>query len=275
MIHTPWAGRVVIVTGGSSGVGAAVCRMLAMQGAALVINYSRDATLAVQVVSQCNALGGDAIAVQGDVADGDQCESIAQAALSRWGRIDALVNSAGTTQFVPMADLDGVASEDFQRVYGVNAIGPFQMARAAARHMGAGAAIVNISSVAGQVGSGSSFPYVMSKAALNILTVGLARVLAPRIRVNAVLPGLIEGRWMRDGLGDEVYERVKTQYANTAALGKVSQPEQIASAVCWLLEPDCVVTGQQIVVDAGFVLGKPPSATGGASLGGPRTDAQG
>lgn len=265
MTDKPWAGRVVIVTGGSSGVGAAVCRMLAGQGACLLINYSRNPALAEQVVSQCTGLGGQALAVQGDVAEDADCVAIALAAQARWGRIDALVNSAGTTQFVPMSNLDGVEAEDFQRVYGVNAVGPFQMARAAAQHMKDGGAIVNISSVAGQVGSGSSFPYVMSKAALNILTVGLARVLAPRIRVNAVLPGLIEGRWMRDGLGDEVYERVKTQYANTAALGKVSQPEQIASAVCWLLEPDCVVTGQQIVVDAGFVLGKPPSATGSAA----------
>ena len=265
MTHKHWAGRVVIVTGGSSGVGAAVCRTLAAQGASLLINYSRSPALAEQVVTQCKALGAEALAVQGDVANHTDCEAIVEAARSTWGRVDALVNSAGTTQFVPMSNLDGVTAEDFQRVYGVNAVGPFQMARAAARHMSEGGAIVNISSVAGQVGSGSSFPYVMSKAALNILTVALARVLAPRIRVNAVLPGLVEGRWMRDGLGEEVYEHVKAQYANTAALGKVSQPEQIASAVCWLLEPDSVVTGQQIVVDAGFVLGKPPSATGPAA----------
>ncbi|MFM8546047.1 MAG: SDR family NAD(P)-dependent oxidoreductase [Betaproteobacteria bacterium] len=269
MTQRSWAGRVVVVTGGSSGVGAAVCRMLAMQGAALVINYSRDAKLAEQVASQCKALGGDAVTVRGTVAEDPDCVTVASEAVARWGRIDALVNSAGTTQFVSMSDLDGVQADDFQRVYAVNAVGPFQMARAVARHMSDGSAIVNVSSVAGQLGSGSSFPYVMSKASLNILTVGLARVLAPRIRVNAVLPGLIEGRWMRDGLGEEVYERVKAQYAQTAALGRVSRPEQIASAVCWLLDPECVVTGQQIVVDAGFMLGKPPSATGGAARPGP------
>jgi 3-oxoacyl-[acyl-carrier protein] reductase len=102
----------------------------------------------------------------------------------------------------------------------------------------------------------------MSKAALNIMTVGLARNLAPKLRVNAVLPGMIEGRWMRDGLGQEGYERVKAQYSATALLGRISTPEQIASAVLWLLEPDCMVTGQQIVVDGGFMLGKPPSAAG-------------
>ncbi|MGA1286128.1 MAG: SDR family NAD(P)-dependent oxidoreductase [Rubrivivax sp.] len=254
--------RVALVTGGSSGVGAAVARRLAAQGTSVLVNFSRDAGLARQVVDQCEALGAQAMAVKGDVAQDQDCVALVEAALARWGRLDALVNCAGTTQFVPMPQLDGVQAQDFQRIYGVNAIGPFQMARAAARHMPAGSAVVNVSSVAGQIGSGSSFPYVMSKAALNILTVGLARVLAPRIRVNAVLPGLIEGRWMRDGLGDDMYERVKAQYSAASALGRVSEPDHIASAVCWLLEPDCLVTGQQIVVDAGFVLGKLPSAAG-------------
>lgn len=257
--------RVAIITGGSSGVGAATARLLASRGHAVLINYSRNAALAEDVVRDCLAAGGDAFAVRGDVARDEDCQAIARQAHDRWGRIDALVNCAATTQFVPMADLDGVQAEDFLRVFGVNAVGPFQMARAAARFMTAGGAIVNVSSIAGQTGSGSSFPYVLSKAALNILTVGLARTLAPKIRVNAVLPGMIEGRWMRDGLGDEAYERVKRQFAATAALGKISQPEQIASAVCWLLEPDSVVTGQQIVVDAGFTLGKPPSAAGAAA----------
>jgi 3-oxoacyl-[acyl-carrier protein] reductase len=102
----------------------------------------------------------------------------------------------------------------------------------------------------------------MSKAALNILTVALARNLAPKVRVNAVLPGMIEGRWMREGLGEPAYEKVKAQFAGTSLLGRVSTPEQIASAVVWLLEPDCMVTGQQIVVDGGFTLGRPPSAAG-------------
>ena len=258
----PTSKLVAIITGGSSGVGAATARMLTKRGYAVLINYSRDAKLADQVVRDCADMGGDAIAVRGDVSKDQDCLALVRSAMERWGRVDALVSSAATTQFVPMANLDAVKAEDFQRVFGVNAVGPFQMARAAARAMVNGGAIVNVSSVAGQTGSGSSFPYVLSKGALNILTVGLARTLAPRIRVNAVLPGMIEGRWMRDGLGDEAYERVKNQFAGTAALGRVSQPEQIASAVCWLLEPDSVVTGQLVVVDAGFTLGKPPSAVG-------------
>ena len=255
--------KVVIITGGATGVGAAVARMLAARSYDVLVNYSRSADAAAGVVEECLAAGVDAFAAQGDVASDDDCKALVRQAMQRWGRIDALVCSAGATRFIPMADLDAVTTDDFQHAYAVNSVGPFQMARAVKPHMQGGGAIVNVSSVAGITGSGSSFPYVLSKAALNILTVALARNLAPAIRVNAVLPGLIEGRWMRDGLGsDEAYERVKGQFAATAALGKVSKPEHIASAVCWLLEEDSMVTGQLIPVDAGFMLGKPPSAAG-------------
>ena len=257
--------KVAIITGGGTGVGAAVARRLAVRSYDLLINYSRSAGAAAGVVEECLALGVDALAVKGDVSNDADCRNLAQQAMTRWGRIDALVCSAGATRFIPMADLDAVTREDFESVYAVNSIGPFQMARAVRPQMQAGGAIVNVSSIAGLNGNGSSFPYVLSKAALNILTVGLARTLAPAIRVNAVLPGLIAGRWMRDGLGDEAYERVKGQFAAAAALGKVCTPDQIASAVCWLLEEDSVVTGQLIPVDAGFMLGRPPSAAGASA----------
>ncbi|MDB5848754.1 MAG: Acetoacetyl-CoA reductase [Rhodoferax sp.] len=264
---TPVRRKVAIITGAATGVGAAVARMLAGKGYDVLVNYSRSADAAEGVVAECRTLGADAFAAQGDVARDADCQALAQQAMARWGRIDALVCSAGATRFIPMGDLAAVTTADFERAYAVNSIGPFQMARAVQPHMQngvqGGGAIVNVSSVAGLSGSGSSFPYVMSKAALNILTVALARNLAPAIRVNAVLPGLVEGRWMREGLGDDAaYERVKGQFAATAALGKVSKPEQIASAVCWLLEEDSVVTGQLIPVDAGFMLGKPPAAAG-------------
>ena len=254
--------RVAIITGGATGVGAAVARMLAAKAYSVLVNYSRSGDAAAGVVKDCLALGADAIAVQGDVASDSDCSELARQAMARWGRIDALVSSAGTTQFIPMSDMDAVTTADLERVYAVNTIGPFQMARAVKQHMQTGSAIVNVSSTSSLTGSGSSFAYVLSKAALNILTVALARTLAPAIRVNAVLPGMIEGRWMRDGLGEKVYERVKGEFAAVAALGRICTPEQIASAICWLLEPDSVVTGQLITVDAGFLLGRPPSAAG-------------
>ena len=254
--------KVAIITGGATGVGAAVARMLAGKAYDLLVNYSRSADAAADVVKQCIALGVDALAVKGNVAKDADCQELVRQAMARWGRIDALVCSAGATRFIPMADLDAVTTADFEQVYAVNSIGPFQMARAVKPHMQGGGAIVNVSSIAGLNGSGSSFPYVMSKAALNVLTLALARTLAPAIRVNAVLPGMIEGSWMRDGLGDEAYERVKGQFAASSALGKVSKPEHIAKAVCWLLEEDSMVTGQLLPVEAGFLLGKPPSAAG-------------
>ena len=253
---------VAIITGAASGVGAATARMLATKGYSVLINYNRSADLAQSVVQDCLKLGAQAIAVQGDVSEDAVCKNLAAKALAQWGRIDALVNSAGATLFVPMSQLDDVQAADFQKIFGINAIGPFQMSRAVALHMGDGGAIVNVSSVAGQLGMGSSFPYVLSKAALNSLTLGLARTLAPKVRVNAVLPGMIQGRWMREGLGDEAYERVKHQFADSSLLGEVATPEHIASSVCWLLDKTCLMTGQLMVVDGGFTLGRPPSAAG-------------
>ena len=256
------ARRVAVVTGGASGVGAATALLLAQRGHDVLINYYRSAAAAAEVVAACQAAGADALAVQGDIAADATCREIARTAAERWGRIDALVHSAGATRFVPISNLDGVNAEDFHAIFGVNTVGPFQMARAAAPHMPQGSAIVSVSSIAAQSGNGSSLPYVVSKAALNALTLGLARALAPKVRVNAVLPGLIEGRWMRDGLGDEAYERVKGQYADNSLLGRAATPEHIASAIAWLLDPTCLMTGQLMVVDAGFMLGKPPAAAG-------------
>jgi 3-oxoacyl-[acyl-carrier protein] reductase len=254
---------VAIVTGAASGVGAATALLLAQRGYRVLLNYHRSAELAGQALDACRAAGADAVAVPGDVADDGVCRAMARDALQRWGRIDALVNSAGKTRFVPMADLAGVDARDFHDIFGVNAVGPFQMARACAPHMDEGGSIVNVSSIAAQSGHGSSLPYVVSKAALNALTLGLARALAPKVRVNAVLPGLIEGRWFRDALGDAAYERVKGDYAGTALLGRVAKPEDIAAAIGWLLDPACLMTGQLMVVDGGFSLGKPPAAAGG------------
>lgn len=253
---------VAIVTGAASGVGAATALLLAQRGHDVLLNYNRSAALVGEVLRACRAVGADAVAVQGDVASDEVCRRLAREAVQRWGRIDAVVNSAGATRFVPISDLEGVNAQDFQDVFGTNTIGPFQLARAAAPHMATGSAIVSVSSIAAQSGNGSSLPYVASKAALNALTLGLARALAPRTRVNAVLPGLIEGRWMRDGLGEEAYQRVKGQYAETSLLGTVATPEHIAAAIAWLLDPACLMTGQLMVVDAGFSLGKPPAAAG-------------
>lgn len=255
--------RVAIVTGAAGGVGAASALLLAQRGYDLMLNFNRSAELMQACLDGCRAAGADAVTLQGDVADDEVCRALAREAAQRWGRIDAVVNAAGATRFVPLADLEGVNAADFHHIVGINTIAPFQMTRAAAPHLREGAAIVNVSSNSTLSGNGSSLPYVVSKGALNTLTLGLARALAPKVRVNAVLPGLIEGRWMRDGLGDDAaYQRVKNGYAATSLLERVSTPEDIAQAIGWLLDPACLMTGQLMVVDAGFLLGKPPSATG-------------
>lgn len=251
--------RVAIVTGGATGVGAAAAIELAQRGYRVAINFSRSKAEADDTVAQCKRAGTDAIAVQGDVADDAACRAAVDAAVSRFGRLDILVNSAGTTQFVPLSDLDGQNAEDFHKVYAVNVIGPYQMARAAAPHLrqsGAGA-IVNVSSVGSLNGNGSSYSYVTSKAALNTLTLALARNLAPEIRVNCVLPGLIQTRWLKNGLGDEAYARVRDGWADAAALQKTCTAEDVAHMIVWLAADAPLVTGQLLTVDGGFLLGRP------------------
>jgi 3-oxoacyl-[acyl-carrier protein] reductase len=251
--------HVAIITGGATGVGAATALMLAQRGYDIAINYSRSAREAEEIIAACNTAGAEAIAVQGDVADDVACRAVVAATVSRFGRLDALVNCAGATQFVPLGDLEGQSAADFHQVYGVNVIGPYQMARAAAPHMrrAGNGSIVSVSSIGSLNGNGSSYSYVTSKAALNTLTLALARNLAPEIRVNAVLPGLIETRWLKVGLGDEAYSRVRDGWIDAAALGKACTAEDVAQTIVWLTDGAALMTGQLLTVDGGFLLGRP------------------
>ena len=252
--------RVAVITGGATGVGAATALMLAERGWHAVINYSRSSLEAEKTSAQCSKIGPKAIAVRGDVADDDECKQVIAEARKAFGRVDAVVNSAGTTKFVPMDELDRQNAEDFQEVYAVNVIGTYQMTRAAAALMkesGSGS-VVNVSSISALTGNGSSFAYVTSKAALNTLTLSLARALSPSIRVNCVMPGLIETRWLQSGLGTDVYNSVRENFSNSSALEKTCKPEDVADAIVWLIEGAALVTGQLITVDGGFLLGRPP-----------------
>lgn len=248
--------KVVIVTGASSGIGAACAATLAASGARVVVNFSRSENEALAVAEQCRQLGGDAMPLQGDVSKDADCRRLTQQVLDRWGRIDGLINNAGTTKFVDFADLDGLSAEDFQEIYAVNTVGPFQMARACAPALRAGGkgAIVNISSIAGVRGAGSSIAYAASKGALNTLTIALAKTLGPQIRVNAICPGFIEGKWLRAGLGDEKYEARRTLYMDRAPLKDVVEPADVAETALWLLSGAAKTTGELIMVDSGFNL---------------------
>ena len=177
-----------------------------------------------------------------------------------WGRIDGLINNAGTTHFNNHANLEGLSADDFHRIYGVNVIGPYQMTRAVAEQMkkqGNGS-IVNVSSVAGVMGVGSSIAYTASKGALNTMTLSLARALGPEIRVNTICPGFITGRWLRGGMGDEAYEAAKAHQERATPLRKAGTPEDMAQAAVWFIEGADLITGEILIVDAGSHLGSAP-----------------
>lgn len=249
---------VCIVTGSATGTGAACAVQLARKGARVVVNYTKSASEAKDTAEQCKAAGGEAIVVQADVALDADCRKLAQAALDKWGRIDGLVNNAGITKFAAAADLEALTAEDFQRIYAVNVIGPYQMIRACVPAMKrqAAASIVNVSSISGVMGIGSSTAYIASKGALNAMTLALARSLAPGIRVNAVCPGLIETRWHLSRFSEEDYAKFKANYEKTVPLAKAASADEVAEVAVWLMEGAAQVTGETILVDGGLHLGK-------------------
>ena len=249
---------VCIVTGSATGTGAACAVRLAKKGCRVVINYSKSEKDAKQTLEACRDAGTEAILVKGDVSSDADCRAMAKAAVDKWGRLDALINNAGITKFVAAADLDGLDAADFQRLYAVNVIGPYQMIRACApalKKQGK-AAIVNISSISGVRGIGSSTAYIASKGALNAMTLALARSLAPEIRVNAVCPGLIETRWHLDRFSEEDYAKFKANYVKSVPLAKAATADDVAEVAVWLIEGADLVTGESILVDAGLHLGK-------------------
>lgn len=247
--------RVAIITGGGTGVGRETSLALARLGYHVIVNYSRSQREAEATAREAGSLGVRALAVQADVADDTACRAMVERTVHELGRVDVLVNCAGTTDFIPFQDLDAVSDEAWQRLYQVNVVGAFHCARAVRAAMleaGEGV-IVNVSSVAAQLGQGSSIPYCCTKAALDNLTVSLARTLAPRIRVNGVAPGFIEGRWTQDGLGAK-YPAIKQAYERTLPLGRVCQPRDIAEGIVSLITGSKLVTGQTLTVDAGMMI---------------------
>jgi len=248
-------GKAAIVTGGGTGVGRATALELARRGCSVLVNYSRSKDDAEATAAEVSALGVRGLAVQGDVADDAACRRLADTAVREFGRLDVLVSNAGTTEFIPHPELDRLTPEMWNRILGVNLIGPFQCARAvrAGMEKSGGGAIVHTSSIAGTDGVGSSIPYCASKAALNNLTVTLARVLAPSIRVNAVAPGFIRGRWLQEGYG-EAYEMIEQLATARSLLKKVCEPEDVAAAILGFIVGPDLVTGRVLVMDAGLTI---------------------
>ena len=238
--------KVAIVTGGTSGMGEAAVNELLKRG------------WNVAAMARKKKLVGKALPVEGDVADDADCRRVAKEVLGKWGRIDALVNSAGTTKFVKHDDLEGLSADDILGIFRVNLVGPFQMIRACAPSLKAArGAIVNISSVASILGTGSSIAYAASKAALDTMSFSLARALGPEIRVNVVAPGYVRTPWQVAAHGAAGAEDLERRFAERSPLKAAPEAEDVADAVAWLLENARRVTGEIIYVDGGMHIASP------------------
>jgi len=254
-------GKRAIVTGGGTGLGAATALGLARRGVNVCVNYASSADAAEQVAADCRALGVDSFAVKANVGEDAECRALVDAALKKFGGLDVLINNAGITKFAKHSDLDALDAEDFLRLYRVNVVSVFQMTRAAQPHLAAGGkgTVVNVSSIAGVTGIGSSIAYASTKGALNTMTLSLARALAPSIRVNAVCPGYIGSGWFTKYQGKEVEGDTAESVAKSTPLKVASMPEDVAETILFFAGPESRhVTGEFLMVDAGMHLGFAP-----------------
>lgn len=239
------AGKVIVVTGSSSGIGAATAHMAAAEGASVVVNSSSS-------VEAGEKLAGDlpsAIYVQADIADEGQARGLIGAAVEHFGRLDALVNNAGRTELIPHGQIDAVSAEVWHRILSTNVIGTWAVSQAAVPHLRESPAgsIVNVSSVAGVRQTGSSIPYAVSKAGVNHMTRLLANVLGPEVRVNAVAPGLVDTPWTAD------WEAARASYGQRAPMRRSATAEDVADAVLYLT-CSAYITGEIMLVDGGMHL---------------------
>lgn len=239
--------KAALVTGGGTGVGRATSLQLAKRGFDVAVNYSRsreDAELTAQDVRE---LGRRAIVVQCDVSSDQQAVSMIETVRSELGRLDVLVNNAGTTYFVEHTDLDAMSEDKWDHILAVNLKGAFFVSRAAIpllRESGGGA-IVNVASVAGVAGAGSSIAYAASKGGLITMTKSLAKAFAPEIRVNAVCPGVIISRWLGD------HQDMVDKAIEITPLERASTTDDVADVVTFLACDAGMMTGQALVVDGG------------------------
>ncbi|MGA4552094.1 glucose 1-dehydrogenase [Methylorubrum aminovorans] len=241
-------GKVAVVTGASKGIGAAIAKALAKDGAAVVVNYASSKAGADAVVAAIIEAGGRAVAVQADVSKAEQAQGLIDAAAQQFGRLDVLVNNSGVYEF---AAIEEVTEEHYRRLFDINVLGVLLATRAAARHLGEGGSIINISSVVTDVNMPTSAVYTGTKAALNGISGVLANELAPRkIRVNTVSPGYVvtEGTHTAGIAGSEMEAGLVAQ----TPLGRAGQPDDIARVVAFLASDDARwVTGEVINASGG------------------------
>ena len=241
-----------LVTGSASGIGRAAALRLAQAGYDVVINYSRSSDAAAKTLAELEQLGGRHLAVRADVSDDDAVAGLVSAAGEAFGRLDALVNSAGVTSPTPPDDLDGVDLAEWDRVFAVNVRGLFQVTRACAPLLkSAGGSVVNVASIVGLRPGPQPLAYAASKAAVVSLTRTLSRVLAPEVRVNAVAPGWIAGEWMQRTLGEN-YDRLMERRAAWTPLQRNVTEDDVAETIFSLITSNPFVTGETIVIDGGY-----------------------
>ena len=249
--------NVVLISGAASGLGKATARRFMKEGWRVAINHvdAAQKEAAEMIVVEVNVPRTASFTVEGDVTKDADCVRMVERTMDKFGRLDALVNAAGISKMVPHPDLHGVSAEDFQRIYAVNTIGTFQMMRAAAPHLKASGkgSIVNISSRAALMGSGSSIPYAASKAAVNALTMALARVLAPEVRVNAVCPALVEQGFV-ERLAPESFAKRREHQINVSPLHRIGHPDEVAETIWWLTTGASMMTGAIVELDFGMHL---------------------
>ena len=245
--------RSALVTGASSGIGRSAALALARAGWDVAINYSRSAAAARQVAEEAERLGAKALLCPCDVADDAAIRAMLDAVGAAFGKLDALVNNAGTTTKVRPADLDALSVEEWDRVFAVNVRSVFLVTRAALPWLRKGHApsIVNTASIVGLRPGPQPLPYAASKAAVVNLTKTLALNLGPEIRVNAVAPGWMEGDWMKRMLGDR-YEELMGRRAKLTPLKRVVTADDVAETMLSLIDGNRFVTGEVVVVDGGF-----------------------
>ena len=243
---------VALITGAASGIGRAAAVALAAAAYDVVINYSRSEAAARETVTLAQAKGAKTLLLKCDVGDDPSVRKMLAAVEQEFGRLDALVNNAGITSNVKPADFEGMTAEEWDRVFGVNVRGMFQVTRAAAPMLKAGrGSIVNTASIVGLRPGPQPLPYAASKAAVVSLTKLLALNLAPDVRVNAVAPGWMEGDWMKRMLGER-YEDLMARRAKSTPLRRCATAEDVAEVIVNLITSNRFVNGEVIVIDGGY-----------------------
>ena len=242
-------GKVAVVTGASKGIGAAIAKSLAAEGASVIVNYASSKAGADAVVSAITAAGGKAVAVGGDVSKAAEAQGLIDAAIKNFGRLDILVNNSGVYEFSP---IEAVTEEQFHKIFNINVLGVLLTTQAATRHLGEGSSIINIGSGVSRITPPNSAVYTATKGALDAITGVLARELgAKKIRVNSVNPGIVEteGTHSAGVIGSDF----ETALIQQTPLGRAGQPDDIASVVTFLASEDAKwLTGELIIASGGL-----------------------